>query len=176
MSDDLPPDYDDVKPLEERRTHNVLVFRNPAGEPVAVPDEVVTAGERAYRAYQLHLQGMSWEQVAEAEQYADRTAAMYDVRRYMEEAKALVVARSAREMLTLEVARMDALQSALWPSAMRGHVQSAMAVLNVINSRAKLVGLDPEKMNDADTKAHTVVVPSGEDGYLAALQEAAQQP
>jgi len=172
MSDeDLPPDSEQ-DPLEER-SGTVLVFRNQHGEPIAVPDEVVTAGERAYRAYQEHLSGKSWDQIAIEEQYPSASAVRYDVQRYMDEAQALVVERSARQLLQLEVARMDALQAAVWPQALRGHVQSAALALNIIIQRAKLVGLDPEKMNDADTKAHTVVVPSQSDGYIDAMKRAA---
>lgn len=173
MSDDFePPEYPDYD--DAAKDDNVLVFRNAANEPIAVPTEVVTAAERAYRCHSWRIEGRSWEWIAQQEGYPSAKAAAYDVERYLDEGRALVVEKSARQMLTLEVARMDALQSALWPMAMKGHVQSATAVLSIIVNRSKLVGLDPEKMNeDAAAQARTVVVPSHEDGYLAALKSAA---
>jgi len=171
MSDDLPPD--DVRPKEERED-NVLVFRNATGSPVAVPSSVVTEAERAYRCHQMRIQGVSWGEIAQQENYTSAGAAKSDVDRYMAEARSLVVEASAREMLTLEVNRLDALQQAMWTNAMSGHVPSAQLIMNIIVNRAKLVGLDPEKMSEEADKARTVVVPDNPDGYLAALQQAAE--
>lgn len=170
-----PPDYDDPRPKEERQGDaKVLVFRNAGNEPIAVPSDVVTEAQRAYRCHMLRVGGKSWSQIAEEEKYPSATACQADVTRYMAEAKALVVEASQRDMLTLEVARMDALQSALWPQAMAGHVPSATAVLSIIVNRSRLVGLDPEKMNDdAAQQLRTVVVPHEDEGYVAALKRAA---
>lgn len=165
-----PPDYEDVD------KGNVLVFRNTAGEPIAVPDDVVTAAERAYRCYNSRTSGMSWTEIARREGYPSAAAAHYDVTRYMNEAKALVVEASQREMLTLEVARLDSLQQAVWPGAMAGHVPSATLAMNIVINRARLVGLDPDKIDDRANQVRTTVVVPPEDGaYLRALQRAAAQ-
>lgn len=170
-----PPDYDeDLRPKEEREPGTVLVFRNPSGEPIAVPEEVVTAAERVYRCYKLHLSGQSWAQIAVTEQYPSAEAVAYDVKRYMDEARALVVSHSARSMLELEVARMDALQSFAWPQAEKGHVPSMAFVLAVIKQRMWAVGLDPEQMNEGD-KNNTVVVPQDSAGFIGAMQRADAQ-
>lgn len=151
----------------------VLVFRNPSGEPIAVPEDVVTKAERAYRCYQARVGGQSWEAIAAAELYPSARACKHDVERYMAEASALVVESTAREMLTLEVNRLDAVQHALWLSAMTGHVPSAALVVTVIMNRAKLIGLDPERMGAEINNSRTVVVPQDEDDYLQTLKDAA---
>ena len=151
----------------------VLVFRNPAGDPIAVPEDVVTAAERAYRCYQMRIGGQSWAQIAEAELYPSASAAKYDVDRYMAEARAMVVESSAQEILTLEVHRLDALQHALWMSAMTGHVPSAALVVNIIMNRAKLVWETRERMGDELSTSRTVVVPQSDDGFLQTLKDAA---
>jgi hypothetical protein len=151
---------------------SVLVFANGSGEPIAVPSDVVTAGERAYRCHLMRVGGNSWEEIATAELYPSGSAAKYDVDRYIEEGKALVVESSQRQMLTLEVARLDRLQHSVWAAAMGGHVPSVSVAMSIIMNRAKLVGLDAEKMN-VDALARTVVVPSSSDGYIAALKSAA---
>ena len=162
MSDDPPED-----------TGTVLVFRNPDGTPVAVPEDVVNAAERAYRCHTRRIKGDSWDLIAAEEGYETVGAAQYDVARYLENGRALVVENSVRDMITLEVARLDALQSALWPAAMKGHVQSAMGAMNIIVNRAKLMGLDPDKLRDDADRARTVVIPSGEGDYIKALQDMA---
>jgi hypothetical protein len=152
---------------------DVLVFRGTAGDPIAVPSDVVTAAERAYRCYQLRVGGKSWEQVAELEKYPSASSAKYDVDRYMEEARALVVEASQKEMLTLEVHRLDALQDALWLNAMSGHVPSAGMCMNLIMNRAKLTVEFRERVGADADHARTVVVPVENDGYLQALMDAA---
>ena len=155
----------------EQLAAKVLVFRNGGGEPIAVPDDVVTAAERAYRCHKMRIGGASWDAIALEEKYPNAAAAAHDVKRYLAEGASLVVEKSAREMLTLEVMRMDALQNALWRQAMSGHVPSVTACLSIIVNRARLIGLDPEKMNE--TAAVTVVVPVEGSAYMAALQSAA---
>lgn len=152
---------------------SVLVYRNTVGDPIAVPEEVVTAAERAFRCYKERMAGKSWGEIALDEHYPSATAAKYDVGRYMDEASAMVVASTAKEMLSLEVARLDAVQNALWLSAMTGHVPSAALVVNIIINRAKLIGLDPERMGAAADQARTVVVPAHDDGYTASLKRLA---
>lgn len=172
------PDYDS---LEEQRlaaaeADGVLVFRNPVGEPVAVPDSVVTEAERAYRCYKARIGGRSWEMIAAEERYPSAEAARRDVDRYMGEAKALVIEKSQQDMLVLEVARLDALQSSLWPNATSGHVPSAMGVLNIIKLRSQLVGLDPEKMANKAAELRTVVVEgSTTSTYIQELQRASER-
>jgi hypothetical protein len=164
MTDEKPPDEPEA---------TVLVFRNSDGDPVAVPAEIVELNEKVYRAYQEHLRGADWEGVAEQEGYPSASAAAADVRRYLATGAALLVEHHQRESLQMEVARLDALQYALWPAAMRGHVQSAMGVMNIILNRAKLKGLDPDKLaNNADT-AQTVIIPGDPEGYGRALRAAA---
>lgn len=151
----------------------VLVFRGTMGDPIAVPDDVVTASERAYRCYQNRVGGLSWDEIAEIEKYPSAGAAKYDVDRYMREASSLVVESTQREMLVLELHRLDALQHSLWANAMSGHVPSAALCMNIIVNRAKLIGLDPDRMGAEADRHRTVVVPTEDDGYLSALMAAA---
>lgn len=177
MSDDEPP-VDEQPPPDDEHEAKVLVFRTAANDTFAVPDDVVTEAERAYRCHQHHLQGKSWDEIALEEQYPSGRAAKADVDRYMAEARSLVSEKTMRDMLTLEVMRLDALQAAIWPNAMMGHVPSATFVLNVIMSRAKLIGLDPDRMAEQlqQRQSHTVIVPPDSDGYVAALQHHAETP
>lgn len=155
-------------------TGNVLVFRNTVGEPIAVPEEVVTAAEQAYRCHRMRVDGYSWEQIAQVEHYPSAGAAKYDVDRYLDEGKALVVESSQREMLALEVARLDSLQLALWKKAMGGHVQSVNAIVNIVMNRARLVGMDANRPGEDANTPRTLVVPVDGEGFLQALQQAAE--
>lgn len=171
MRDDEPPVGDDEVPPE-----NVLVFRNSTGQPVIVPNAVATEAERAYRAYTMHVGGKSWQEIANEEKYPSAGSAKADVDRYMDEAAALVADRSARKMLNLEVTRLDALQAAIWPQAMAGHIPSAALVMNIVMNRSRLVGLDPEKMNEElNASARTVVVPGDTTSFIETMKRQAAQ-
>ena len=160
-------------PVEHAPEGHVLVFRRPdTGRPVAVPDEVVLAAERPYRAYCARLTGMSWEAVALEEGYPNARAAAAEVNRYLEEGKELVAQASAGALISLELARMDALQAAVWPMAMSGNLAAVGVAQNLIMNRVKIMGLEVlAEKGEAAGAPRTVVVPMDESGYIAALQE-----
>jgi hypothetical protein len=61
---------------------------------------------------------------------------------------------------SLEVKRLNSLQSAMWQKAMDGDVPSAMAILRVIMARCRLLGLDgPGLLRGGDPRPRTLVVP-----------------
>jgi hypothetical protein len=151
---------------------NVLVFRNDIGQPVAVPGEIVTASERAYRCYRLRVEGLTWEQVAIKEGYPTGSACKAEVDRYTKEGAALVTERSQKEMLTLEITRMDALQSAVWTRAMGGNIPAATLAMNLIMNRAKLLNLINGEIVEERGPA-TLVVPNDAEGFLNSLKSLA---
>jgi hypothetical protein len=160
-----------VTDQEKPKPESVLVFRNELNEPIAVPGDVVMAAERAYRCHLARVGGQSWEEIAIAEKYPSAAAASHDVTRYLKEGAAMVTEASAQEQLAQEVRRLDALQYALWAQAMGGMVPAVNAIVNIINHRARLIGLDPDKMDTSGPV--TVVVPPDAASYMAALKKAA---
>ncbi len=151
----------------------VLVFRNSGGQPVAVPEDVVTEAERPYRAYKLHMQGASWAEIARQEKYADAGAARYDVKRYIDEGKALVTTHTRRDQLQMEVARLDYAQSIAWQQMETGHLPALKEVVNIIMNRSKLLGLAEMVEDEGGAEGpKTVIIPSSED-YEAELRRAA---
>lgn len=159
-----------AKEIEGKEGGKVLVFRNPDGKPIAVPEEVVLEAERPYRAFKLHQQGLEWDLVAAREKYPTASAAEYDVRRYLREGKALVSDYTRREMLTLEVARLNALQAKAWPMAMEGHLPSMMFCSDQVMRRIKVLKLDEMQEGDEELSGpRTVVVQMGADEYSEEL-------
>jgi len=159
---------------EDKAEGEVLVFRRPDNNrPVAVPDEVVLGAERPYRAYRARMTGMSWQQVAIEEGYTSPQAAALEVNRYLEEGRKLVSDASAGALINLELSRLDALQEAIWPAAMGGHLPSVSVTMQLVMSRVKLMGLEVLAEKGEGTGApRTVVVPMDSAGFVAALQEA----
>ena len=169
MSDEPPVDETEVPPED----NNVIVFRNGRNEPIVVPSAVATEADRAFRCYQARIGGKSWDEIAKEERYPSAMACKADVTRYTAEARSLVAENSMRDMLNLEIARLDAMQVAFWGQAQMGHVPSGRMVLDVIKTRAAFMGLDPEKMRESAQASRTVIIPNNDADYVRRLQEAA---
>lgn len=142
------------------------------------PTEVRTDGlairgsaeaDKAYRAYQLHRSGMDWEEVAEKIGYASVMSAQVEVRQYITRAAVQMDNAKKEEVLHLELSRLDALQSAVWDDAMGGDTKAVDSVLKIINTRAKLLGLDMVAQNSGNVTNNTVVVTGNTEDFIQSL-------
>lgn len=97
--------------------------------------------ERRKKAITLRLAGMDWQSIADQLGYSTRGAACTDVARALEVnlAEQTQAADTLREVESL---RLDRLQAAAWPAAVKGDLKAIDTVLKVIDRRVKLQGLD----------------------------------
>ena len=121
----------------------------------------------ARQAYDMHVGGMSYYQIGIELGLAEPESRRLVVDTIREAAK-LVDHETKSELLDLELARIDAFQNAVWPTAMEGNVRAGMHALTLIMARAKLLGMD--EVTVAGTTVNAVVVPANEDQYAAALR------
>ena len=147
-------------------TGQVIAMRGNTGRPVLIPDEIASQVERAYKAYQLHLRGRSWELIALEEFWPSGNAVAAEVRTYLDEGRAVMAGFKRLEVLAVELARYDALLDGVWDEAIKGKVPSVMAALAISRQRITVLGLD--QPSEDDVNAPTVVVPTEE--YLAMLK------
>lgn len=153
--------------MDEPKDGEVLVFPG-VDRPVAVPQEVVLEAQRPYRAYQAHEKGLTWEQIAAVEGYPSGRSVREDVRRYLTEGRALVQEWSRAELLSIEMARLDTLQAAIWDAAIGGKLPAVALVRDLIVTRIKMQKLD-ETADEDSSKARTVVIMGETDDFQAAL-------
>ena len=109
--------------------------------------------ERKKNALELRLAGASYRDIAQALEVSPATA-LQDCK----EALADIPAQQADEMRTVELSRLDRLQRAVWPRAVKGDLQAVDRAIKIIDRRAKLFGLDaPQQVqitaNDIDLDA-----------------------
>lgn len=109
--------------------------------------------ERKRNALELRLAGASYRDIAQALEVSPATA-LQDCK----EALADIPAQQADEMRTVELSRLDRLQRAVWPRAVKGDLQAVDRAIKIIDRRAKLFGLDaPQQVqitaNDIDLDA-----------------------
>lgn len=153
----------------------VQIYRNPETQrPVAVPDEIVSAAEREYRAWKLHTSGKSWAEVAATEGYDDARAASAAVRRYLDEAVAVVQDFTREQVIADHLGRLAMYRQALWAGATAGKTQHVMASLAVEDRWVKAFGLDQPDADGANQQ--TVVVIDSEGEYVRKLRAVAGEP
>lgn len=170
---------EDVRESEDEREYDddasddqMLVFRGHDGRPVAVPHDVAYAAERPLRAYELKQTGMSWRQVALQENYPNGDAARLDVARYLKEGASLVADFTKKELLAMDVERLESLLRFCWSGASQGNPQLIGQAHGIVMSHVKLLRLDGDTGEDeGNGKGGTVIVPADEEGYSKALEK-----
>jgi len=96
------------------------------------------------------------QQVADQLGYTSRGTAYNVVAKALREQTAEAVA----DLRDLENARLDALQHALWDAAMTGDVRSATVIVQIVQTRVRLNGLEPTRDGSrAILGPRTLVVP-----------------
>lgn len=85
--------------------------------------------ERTARALELHLAGHSYAAIAKAVGYAHKASALKAVRRAL---AATQTTRDIREAAELELRRLDAMLTGLWPLARRGEPEAVDRVLRIM--------------------------------------------
>lgn len=99
--------------------------------------------------------GATYDEAAEQAGYASRSGAYKALWRALGDRETQAV----DEHRAIELARLDALQAALWERAMTGDVKAAGMVLRIIEQRSRLLGLDKQGFGPG---AQTVVMSPAE--------------
>lgn len=97
--------------------------------------------DRRAKAIAMYLAGADWQAIADALGYASRGAAHTDVTRALH-ANLQVEAEQVAEFRNVETLRLNRLQAAFWPKALKGDPKAAEVVLKCIAGRSKLNGVD----------------------------------
>lgn len=107
--------------------------------------QAVTAARRA-KCIELRLAGTRYVVIAVELGYADEHSARRDFDRALT-ASLQGLQSSADEFRALELERLDRLQVSVWDAAIGGDLRAVEVVLKIMNSRAKLLGLEaPARM------------------------------
>lgn len=130
----------------------------------------LTDEERAYQAYTLRIAGHDWSAIASRVGYDSATVANRKVKHLIDKAHKAVTDDRRMEIVELELARLDALQAAVWDSALSGDVRSVDSALKVMMHRARLLQLGEE--SQAAT-SRTIIITS--DEYVEQLKEIAKE-
>lgn len=107
--------------------------------------------ERMRIALDLRKQGHTYEQIAADKRinYASRG----DAYKLVQDAIKEITREAAQDVLTLELERLDVLLLAMMPLAMKGDEKAVLRVLNVMDRRARYLGLDKAQAPDTSADA-----------------------
>ena len=101
-----------------------------------VPDPELV--DKETKVLELRRAGLTWQRIAEETGYADATGAYAAYKRVIKRTQQ----QPADELREQEVDRIDRLQLALWPKAMKGSERAILAIVRLMERRARLLGLD----------------------------------
>lgn len=126
------------RPDRRRPGGNAIDAQRPARRGRA--GEVERIAERRVRALELRKSDSSYRRIAEA-LAVDTHTAWPDVASELELIREKTV-EQAQELRALEVERLDAMVSGLWPQIRAGSRPAVLAAVRVSERRSKLLGLD----------------------------------
>jgi hypothetical protein len=139
---------------------DIAVRMKVTAEEPRMPARRADATIKACRAVELVRQGQSYEQVARAVGFANRGTA----HRVVTKALADRLVDGIDDLRHSEVARLDALQAALWPKVERGDVRAVNTVMRIIHRRSRLLGLYTTTEVEAPLRGLVVPEPEGNVG------------
>jgi hypothetical protein len=128
-------------------------------------DNIRTKEERAYRAYQMRLGGEAWPDIASSLNYTSPVTAKREVDLLITKAMNVATDDRKREVVEMELDRLDALQNAVWGMALTGDFKAVETTLKIMQHRARLLALGEESSGNS---VQTVIV-AGED-YVQTLR------
>ena len=94
--------------------------------------------DKEVKVLELRRAGLTWQRIAEETGYADHTGAYAAYKRAIKR----TMQQPADELREAELDRIDRLQLALWPKAMKGDNASINTIVRLMERRARLLGLD----------------------------------
>jgi hypothetical protein len=94
--------------------------------------------DKEVKVLELRRVGLTWVRIAEEVGYADHTGAYAAYKRAIKR----TMQQPADELREQELDRIDRLQVAVWPAAMKGDTRAVLTIVRLMERRAKLTGLD----------------------------------
>lgn len=107
--------------------------------PASNAQQALTAKRRA-QMINLRLAGMDFETISERLEYASAHAASRDFHRAFQ-ANRLEEKEAVETLRNVEGARLDRLQAAVWPKALKGDLKAVETVRRLIAERIRLFGV-----------------------------------
>lgn len=126
------------------------------------------SSEKADLAWQLRLAGKLPSEIAPMIGLEDPHDVYQLIYQRFAYDSSFLTEQERKSVLAMELARLDALQAAIWPAAMMGDPKSVDTAIRLISTRAKITGL--EAVDPVVSKNLVLVMGEKEEDYIAALK------
>lgn len=113
----------------------------------------IATEEQARQALELRKAGASYDKIAQALGFADRSGAYYCVKNAIKQ----ISKEPAQDVLALELERLDAMQMSYWQKS-RVDPKAAALVLQIMDRRARYLGLIKDKLETLQAAEHKVEI------------------
>jgi hypothetical protein len=121
------------------------------------------------KVIELRRAGLTWATIAKETGYSGPSGAYKAYQRAAER----LIRPNLEEYRDMEIDRLDRLQAGVWQSAAQGNVKSIDAVLRIINTRARLLGLEaPQKIQAEVTTYDGSELEERTRHFIALIREA----
>lgn len=107
------------------------------------------------KAVELRKAGASYDEIARVLGYGARSGAFKIVQTALKE----MLREPVKELRSLEAARLDDIQLALWSRVKRGELAALDRLIKIMERRAKLLGLDVPSVQQIEHKVEASVEP-----------------
>jgi DNA-binding CsgD family transcriptional regulator len=147
-------------PKQKLGTGNKRAVLQRPGTSYTAP-EAIKLRQRRSAALDYRLQGHSYHRIAKAMNCHPSTVHDYVVRAM----KDIIPREKAEAVLEMELERLNAMQAAIYSSAVAGDVSKIDCCLRIIHQRARLLGLYPDKPRSGVTMSFGggADIPNAED-------------
>lgn len=129
----------------------------PTPRKKTAPGPTEEQARRQLEALELRRSGATYQAIADAVGYANASAAHKAVASAMRNA----FLQPAKELRELEADRLDLLQTAIWPAAIKGDLKAVDRAIRIVEARAKLMGL-----NEPIKTEHTHKIEAGQAALI----------
>lgn len=130
--------------------------------------ELAKYDERDAAVYHLRRGGLSFPEIADRLDLS-YSEVMTSYLAFQKKAIAEFGSEERKSMTMLEVDRLDTLQRAVWDQAMMGDQKAIATVLQIINTRTKLLGLDQLTIQDTATLQNVLIIGEAQKDFIDAL-------
>lgn len=122
----------------------------------------------AKKAYELKVQGRTFLEIAEILNLPGAQEAAQLLTERFEYDAGYLSGQERKDILGMELLRLDALQAAVWESAMMGDPKSVDSAVKIIQTRAKITGI--EQVDPVVNKNLVLVMGQNEQDYIDQLK------
>lgn len=127
----------------------------PEPQPTPTPGVRMKPRERQEKALDYRIRGLSYREIGAAMDISGKSAFNL-VKRAMSRINKEVDER-AKEVRELELARLDAMRSALWPRVLKGDTQAIQQALTISVRVGKLTGIESATVVEVKSALETTV-------------------